>query len=199
MEEEVYMRQPEGFVEKGQEHMVYRLKKSIYGLKQSSRCWNVALNDALTTIGFKQSTYDPCLYVSEGDGAVIGVHVDDLIIAAHNETCMQAIKDEIARKFAVKDLGQLNYMLAIDVDQQNDAEAIWIGQANYTKKVLKKFSMENCKPVSTPMDPGVKLTCATEKDQLVEKKMYQSAVGSLLYLSVWTRPDIAYAVAKFSK
>jgi hypothetical protein len=68
--------------------------------------------------------------------------------------------------------------------------------------VLKKFSMENCKPVSTPMDPGVKLICATEKDQLVEKKMYQSAVGSLLYLSVWTRPDIAYAVsavAKFSK
>lgn len=130
LEEEVYMKQPPGFIEKGQEHLVCKLKKSIYGLKQSSRCWNATLNDNLCRLGFTQSPNDPCLYVSEGELAIVGVHVDDLIIAAETEERVNEIKGGIASKFAVKDLGELNYMLAIEVDQQSDPDAILIGQGN---------------------------------------------------------------------
>lgn len=80
-----------------------------------------------------------------------------------------------------------------------EAGKIWIGQPTYTADVLRKFQMENSKPVSTPIDPGTKLTKATETSKLVNKELYQSAVGSLLYLSTRTRPDIAHAVGNVSR
>ena len=76
------MKQPEGFIVKGKEHLVCKLKRSIYGLKQSPRCWNHALDAELKNMGFVQSSGDPCIYVaSEGDMCMIAVFVDDLILA----------------------------------------------------------------------------------------------------------------------
>ena len=79
------MKQPEGFATKGKEHLVCKLKKSIYGLKQSPRCWNVALDDHLCDIGFTQSTSDPCIYTSEGESVLLAVYVDDVLLAAKSE------------------------------------------------------------------------------------------------------------------
>ena len=79
------MKQPEGFVTKGKEHLVYRLKKSIYGLKQSPRCWNSTLDARLKEMGFTQSTSDPCIYVDAGGEVFyVGVYVDDIILAGRN-------------------------------------------------------------------------------------------------------------------
>ena len=83
LSEEVYMRQPEGFVKNGQKSLVCHLKRSIYGLKQSPQCWNTALHKQLKELGFKQTASDPCLYVcldSEGELLVVAIYVEDIIL-----------------------------------------------------------------------------------------------------------------------
>ena len=104
LREEVFMKQPEGFVKKGQEHLVCKLKKSIYGLKQSPRCWNTALDEHLGKIGFIQSANDPCIYISTKGSVALAVYVDDIIIAAGSELQMREVKQAIADKFNVNDM-----------------------------------------------------------------------------------------------
>ena len=99
------MRQPEGFVTPGKEHLVCRLKKSIYGLKQSSRCWNVVLDDHLEKMGFVQTTTDPCVYrASGGEPVYIGVYVDDIILAAQSNEKLAEMKKELSLHFDIKDI-----------------------------------------------------------------------------------------------
>ena len=93
LKEEVYMKQPEGFVTKGHEHLVFRLKRSIYGLKQSSRCWNTVLDKKLKKMGFVQTDSDPCIYVAtEGEMFVIAVHVDDIVLPTKSDERMAEVK-----------------------------------------------------------------------------------------------------------
>ena len=159
LEEEVLMRQPEGFEIKGKEHLVCKLKKSIYGLKQSPRCWNVALDAQLKEMGFTQSTNDPCIYHRKtgGDIFYMGVYVDDIVLAGRTERALNEVKTELSRKFDIKDLGELNYFLGVKVEQRED-NAVWIGQPAYTKCLLETLGMQDCKPVSTPVGSSSKLT-----------------------------------------
>ena len=202
LSEEVYMKQPEGFIEKGKENLVCKLKHSIYGLKQSPRCWNATLDRQLRHMGFIQSTSDPCIYTaSEGEAFIIGVYVDDIILAGKSEKKMADIKKALSDKFEMKDLGELHYFLGVKVIQDRKKGNIWIGQPVYTENTLQKFGMENAKPISTPVAVNTKLMLKTEDSEYFDKETYQSAVGSLLYLSTRTRPDITFAVnnvARFS-
>ena len=96
------MKQPEGFIAEGQEHLVCKLKRSIYGLKQSSRYWNFTLDSHLKKMEFKQTTSDPCLYIdSEGEMFMIGVHVDDIILAGKSNKRMEEVKKALAQGFEV--------------------------------------------------------------------------------------------------
>ena len=194
LKEEIYMKQPDGFVVKGNEHLVCKLKKSVYGLKQSSRSWN---DKHLKKMGFKQSSYDPCIYVlnSGGEIVIIAVYIDDIIIAGNTEEIVQQYIKEIAEKFDMTDMGTLHHFLAMKITYA-DSGNIWIGQPTYEREVLKKFGMDNSKPVATPVE---KLVKATDDDELVDTELYQSVVGSLLYLSMKTRPDIAYAVGNVAR
>ena len=200
--EEVYMRQPEGFVEQGKEHLVCRLKRSIYGLKQSPRCWNHALDSKLREMGFEQTSSDPCLYVhfdSEGVMFLVAVYVDDIVLGGRSEAKMNAVKKELSQKFEMKDLGPLHHFLGVKVIQDHLTEIIWIGQPSYTEKMLQKFGMYDSKPVSTPVNPDVKLVPSENPDDVCNQQKYQAVVGSLLYLSTKTRPDIAYAVSRVTR
>lgn len=199
LEEEVFMKQPEGFEVKGKEHLVCRLKKSIYGLKQSPRCWNAALDNQLKQMGFTQSQNDPCIYHRKigGEMFYIAVYVDDIILAGRMEETINQMKAILARKFEIKDLGELNYFLGIKVEQRENS--IWIGQPAYTANLLESFGMQDCKPVATPVNISAKLSKATDEDSCTDQEMYQSAIGSLMYLSVCTRPDIAYAVSSLAR
>ena len=200
LEEEVYMRQPEGFITDGEENLVCKLRKSIYGLKQSPRCWNTALDSHLKDIGFVQSVSDPCVYTDkEGDMFFIGVYVDDIILAGRSDKKIREVKDALARKFNIKDMGKLHYFLGTMVLHDEKSESIWIGQPVYTNNLLKKFGMQDCKAVCTPVDISTKLVKATSEDECVDQQLYQSAIGSLLYLSVSTRPDITYAVSTLAR
>ena len=128
--EEVYMRQPEGFVEPGKEHLVCCQNRSIYGLKQPPRCWNHVLDNRLKEMGFKQTPSDPCLYVHTGSEGVfiVAVYVDDIVLGGRSEAKMTAVKEELSQKFQMKDLGPLHHFLRIKVVQDRLTGAIWIGK-----------------------------------------------------------------------
>ena len=199
LKDEVYMRQPEGFVVKGQEYLVCKLKRSIYGLKQS-RSWNSVLDQHLKKVGFVQSVSDPCIYVaSEGEMFMIAVHVDDLVLAAKSDKRIGDVKKALSDKFEVKDVGELRHFLGTKVLQNKQNEDLWIGQPAYTPKVLCKFYMENAKAVDTPVDAGSKLVKMKEDSESADREQFQSAVGTLLYLSTMTRPDITYALSNVAK
>ena len=199
--EEVYMRQPEGFVEPGKEHLLCCLNRSIYGLKQSPRCWNHVLDNRLKEMGFKQTPSDPCLYVHTGSEGVfiVAVYVDDIVLGGRSEAKMTAVKEELSQKFQMKDFGPLHHFLGIKVVQDRLTGAIWIGQPSYIEMVLQKFGMNDSTPVNSPVNPDVKLVPCEDANEVYNQPMYQAVVGSLLYISTKTRPDIAYAVGRVAR
>ena len=195
------MTQPKGFVKQGEEHLVCKLNKSIYGLKQSPRCWNTALDTHLTEMGFTQSNSDPCIYRSDEGGEIfyLGVYVDDIILAGRSEDQVKEVKAALSQKFEIKDMGKLHHFLGISVVQNEQSKTVWIGQPAYTKNVLTKFGMQDCTPVNTPVDIGSKLETTSDEDEHTDQQQYQSAIGSLMYLAVSTRPDISYALGNLAK
>ena len=200
LREEIYMTQPDGFVKEGYENHVCKLRKSIYGLKQSARCWNEAIGNYLKELNFIQSDADPCVYSkTEGELTFICVYVDDIIIATESDSNMNEIKQSLSNKYRIKDLGELSYFLGVKVVKDHNNNSIWLGQPSYVDKLLFKFQLSDCKAVSTPAATDVKLVKSSDDEERCDKETYQSAIGNLLYLSSQTRPDITYAVSSVSR
>ena len=200
LDEEIYMQQPEGYIKPGSEHLVCKLERSLYGLKQSPRCWNKAFHNYLVKIGFKQTTADPCVYVREGNTlTIVAVYVDDLIILAENDDEMKSIKADLTKKFKMKDMGELHYCLGINILQDKKNKQIVLNQRQYIEKIIKKFGQEDAKTVCTPADVNVKLQQDDGVSKKVDSIQYQSLIGSLLYAAIATRPDIAQAVGVAAK
>ena len=173
-----------------------KLNKSIYSLKQSPRCWNSTLDAFLKEMQFTQTASDPCIYYQKAgkDIMFIGVYVDNIILAAKIEEQLKQVKEDLSNKFDVKDLGELKYFLGIKVEQNKESGFIWIGQPAYTENFLKRLGMQDSKPTSTPVEVSSKLKPAPSQAEPVNQTEYQSAVGSLMYLVVSTRPNIAFSV-----
>ncbi len=119
LKEEVYMQQPEGFVVKGKEHLVCKLNRSIYGLKQSPRCWNIVLDEQLKKMGFVQTTGDPCIYTAvTGEMFFIAVYVDYILLAGCSNKRMMEVKKMLAKHFKIKDMGELTHFLGVKIVQK---------------------------------------------------------------------------------
>ena len=158
------------------------------------------LDQHLKKLGFVQSVSDPCIYVaSEGEMFMIAVHVDDLVLAAKSDKRIGDVKKALGDKFEVKDMGELHHFLGTKVLQNKQNGDVWIGQAAHTQTVLRKFNMENAKAVDIPVDASSKRVKMNEDSESTDREQFQSAVGSLLYLSTTTRPDITYAVSNVAK
>lgn len=167
--EDVFMKQPEGFIKPGKENLVCRLKRSIYGLKQSPRCWNTALDDHLKSMNFEQTRSDPCLYVStQGELVIIAVYVDDILIAGKTDERIAEVKRKLADRFDVKDMGKLHYFLGVKVVQDHKNCSIWMGQPLYTKSLISDFGMQDAKICKTPVNPSIKLSKATDDSMCVD-------------------------------
>ena len=200
LDEEIYMQQPEGYVKPGEEHLVCKLEKSLYGLKQSSRCWNKAFRESVETLGFTQASADPCVFIRKKDTlTIIAVHVDDLMILAQNILEMQRLNDSLKLQFKMKDMGELHYYVGVSIVQDKEGKQVYLHQGQYIEKMLKKFGQAEAKSVSTPADCNVKLQKEDSVSRPVDTISYQSIVGSLLYAAITTRPDIAQAVGVVSK
>lgn len=193
--EQVYMKQPKLCEIKGKEDHVCLLKKGLYGLKQAPRAWNKKLHDVLTEMKFKRSDNEPCVYIRKM--IIIAVYVDDILIFYNNEKEKDSVKNELKRKFEMKDLGKIDSFLGMKINRLE--EEISVDQSDYIDAVLKKFGMSDCKPVKTPLPTGLKLDKPSE-DHVPSKEIpYQSLIGSVMYLAVCTRPDISYAVSYLSQ
>ena len=130
------------------------------------------MDEHLQSMGFVQTPSDPCIYVAEGDDPfMIAVHVDDLILAGTTDAKIAQVKQGIAERFDVKDMGVLNYFLGMQVIQKSGK--VWIGQPTYAEKVLSKFGMDNARPVNTPVDPNSKVIKATDESELHNQQEYQ--------------------------
>jgi hypothetical protein len=177
------MEQPQGFVHQGGEHLVCKLQKSLYGLKQSPRAWNQKLDAFLKSIEFMKSEADPSVYVAQVGNVkfLIVVYVDDLILVCNNQNKLLQIKEELSQKFEMKDLGELHFFLGMEVERNRDERLLRISQIKYLKEILKRFRMEECKPIGVPLDPKVKLQRNANGNDESKGFPYQQAVGSLMY------------------
>jgi hypothetical protein len=206
IEEEVYMRQPNGYAVPGTEHLVCKLKRSIYGLKQSPRAWYQKLDAFLLSIGMKRSLTDPSLYtrIISREYLAVAVYVDDLVIAADNLATLNKFKSQMSNRFDMKDLGALRHVLGIRVTHDPITNSITLDQESYIDDLLDRFDMKRCNTVTTPMDPSAVLTNeqspqTPEEEKDMAGKPYRQLIGSLMYAMRGTRPDIAYAIGKLSK
>ncbi|KAL8103772.1 hypothetical protein AgCh_028101 [Apium graveolens] len=198
LEEEVYIEQPPGYVQKGQEDKVYRLKKALYGLKQAPRAWNTRVDEYFQKNGFVKSPYEHALYTktnSGGDIMIVCLYVDDMIFTGNNPGMFDDFKKVMTNEFEMTDIGQMSYFLGVEVKQNKDG--IFMSQKKYAEQIIKKFRMEECKPVSTPAEASIKLRIDSTRES-VNPTLFKNLVGSLRYLT-FTRPDIMYAVGIVSR
>lgn len=118
-----------------------------------SRCWNGILDAYLKEMGFMQSTSDPCIYMDAGgDGFCIRVYVDDMVLAGRSDERIKEVKDALSQRFDIKNLRKLHHFLGVTVEQDEENGRVWIGQSTYTRTLLEKFGMQDCRSVSTPVD-----------------------------------------------
>ena len=198
LDEEVYVEQPMGYVNKNHGEKVLKLKKALYGLKQAPRAWNSRIDVFFKENGYVQCPHEHSLYMkvnSNGDVLLICLYVDDLIFTGNNSHMIKEFKKAMTQEFEMTDIGLMSFFLGIEVKQNN--EGIFISQEAYAKEILKRFNMNNCKPVSTPIECGVKLSKIGE-GQVIDATLFKSMVGSLRYLTC-TRPDILYSVGLVSR
>ena len=199
LDQEIFMHQPDGFKEKGKEHLVCRLQKALYGLKQAPRSWYQKLDQFLFNTGFQRSESEPCLFTrGSGDHQVLlAVYVDDQIIISKSLQHVHQVKKAMSQVFDIKDLGDASYVLGISIIRDRGSRKLQLSQSQYLKEVLIRFKMEECKSISTPMDANQKLFKGTRlgaESDIIDRLPYQQLVGSLMYAMVGTRPDLAYAV-----
>lgn len=205
LDEEIYMHQPEGFSAPGQEHLVCRLKKALYGLKQSPRQWYQKLNDTFNDMGFTCCTSDHSVWVWAKDGikVIIPVYVDDLTIACKHTPTLIRVKEQLASRFQMRDLGPISYILGIEVIRDCPNRRLYLSQRKYIQDVLARFNMSSARSVTTPLNRGAPMTlddCPQTQDDMdyMATVPYLSAVGSLMYLAIGTCPDLSYAVGALS-
>jgi hypothetical protein len=210
-EPDIYVQVPDGYPipedlkDIPREELVARVDKAIYGLKQSPRLWNQHIDATMQARGFTKSSFDPCLYHRKNRyGEVyVTVYVDDLIIAASSQHLIDQFKDELKDVYSMKDLGELKYCLGMEVSHDWSKHIITVKQTKYIHDVLRRFGMLDCKPVTLPMDPGLKLSrsmapSSPDEVQQAAQFPYREIVGSLMYLMITSRPDIAYAVGQLA-
>ncbi|KAL2236675.1 UNVERIFIED_CONTAM: Retrovirus-related Pol polyprotein from transposon TNT 1-94 [Sesamum indicum] len=203
LEEEIYMVQPEGY--NGDDQQVCRLKKSLYGLKQAPRQWYIKFDNFMLEIGFSRCNADHCCYVKRFDEffIILLLYVDDMLIAGSNVKEINRLKDQLSRKFDMKDLGEARQILGMKITRDKGTGKLWLSQSDYIEKVLCRFKVENAKPVRMPLGNQLKLSNSDSPQTDSERaKMrvtpYASAIGSLMYAMICTRPDIAHAVGVVS-
>ena len=193
LEEVIFMEEPLGF-ETSSGSKVCKLTKSIYGLKQASRAWNTRLKKVLIDFGLKQSLSDPCLFVSDQKDLYLMLYVDDGLVISSNPQLEEELMVTLQKEFEIT-TGDCSSFCGLQIIRKPDQ--IILHQETYCRKVLERFKMEDARSVSTPADSHIKLVASKEESD--KRIPYPELIGSLLYLSNLTRPDICFAVNKLAQ
>ncbi|GJX78079.1 retrotransposon protein, putative, ty1-copia subclass [Tanacetum coccineum] len=200
LDEDIYMVQPEGFVDPNHPRKVCKLQRSIYGLKQASRSWNKRFDEEIKRFGFAQNLDEPCVYqkASGSNVTFLILYVDDIIIMGNHIPSLQSVKDYLEKCFTMKDLGEAAFILRIKIYRDRSKRLIRLSQNAYMDKILKRYKMDNSKRGHIPMQERLDLNksqgAQTPKEVNHMKNVpYASAVGSIMYVVRCTRPDVTFA------
>nr|GEX83417.1 retrovirus-related Pol polyprotein from transposon TNT 1-94 [Tanacetum cinerariifolium] len=191
LKEDVYVCQPEGFIDADYPSHVYKLKKALYGLKQAPRAWYDELSIFLLQNGFSKGIIDPTLFTRrfDDDILVVPVYIDDIIFGSSDPRYATLFSDLMKSRFEMLMMGEMTFFLGLQVNQS--PSGIFINQSKYVHEILKKHGLNTCDIIGTPMDIKDKL----ELDQIgtpVDAIKYRNMIGALMYLTS-SRPDIVHA------
>jgi hypothetical protein len=212
VKENIYMKEPKGFETKNDDpHTQYlcKLNKAIYGIKQAPHEWYNEINEKITILKFKRCMSDQCVYVKQsktGKMIILTLFVDDIVAAYHIDDEEEFLQDKkyLMSKYEMKDLGDVNWILGMQVKRERKNKILIINQKLYCEKMVETYKMNECKSSSTPRDSSMKLSKDDSPQNEKEKEdmknvPYQQLVGSLLYAAIHTRPDINFAVNLVSR
>jgi len=197
LQEEIYVQQPAGFIQKGRETQVYRLQKALYGLKQAPRAWYSKIETYFAKEKFNRCSSEHTLFTktSQGNILIVSLYVDDLLFTGNNKYMCEEFKSSMKMEFDMTDLGKMKYFLGIEVVQSN--AGIFICQRRYAREILARFNMTENNSVRNPIVPGTILS-RDEEGTPVDAIKFKQVIGSLMYLTV-TRPDLMYGVSLISR
>lgn len=194
LKEEIFMELPPGY---RTPQKCAKLRKCIYGLKQSGREWYSCISKSFVEKGFEITNFDPCIFVHLTEIVFVAIHVDDILIFGPENDFRKNLKTSIGTDFECKNLGDAKYILGLEI--MINSSGIRLSQQEYSKKILERFGFANASKTSTPLDPNVFLFKSTEEERLENIKDYQAIFGSLVYLVIGSRPDLAYKVTLLSQ
>lgn len=206
--EDIYLKQPPGYIVKGKEDWVWLLIRALYGLKQAGHLWYEKLKDILIKMGFDISHSDLCVFIRRRNSNItfISSHVDDLGLFCNSKKEVAMVKSEFLKYVTIKDLGEIKIILGIEISCDRSKHTISLSHRQYIINMVQEYNQTNCKPVHTPMEMGTRLSQAdspqTPKEISAMRSIpYQNLVGTLNHAAVMTQPDISKAVqsvAQFS-
>jgi hypothetical protein len=190
--EEVYVKQPPGFEDFKHPSHVYKLKKELYGLKQAPRAWCDRLSNFLFEHGFEKGKVDKTLFIKKikNHTLLVQVYVDDINFGSTNKELCEEFSSIMQGEFEMSMMGKMNHFLGLQIKQLKDG--IFINQSKYCKELLKRFDMDSCKAMSTPMGSGTYVD-QDESGTSIDITKYRGMIGSLLYLTA-SHPDIMFSV-----
>ena len=202
-DEVIYLEQPKDYPQGDPKKHVLRLRKALYGLKQAAKSWYDSLKEALESLGFKRTDADHGVFIkkwADGRVVIVAVHVDDCLTTGSSRNLVDEFKRRVNEKYRMTDLGPCKWLLGIRVERDLENGTIALSQHAYIDSIVTRFNFDDLKPSSIPMDPSKPLLKSQSPSTLAEKaKMkyvpYREAVGSLMYATVGTRPDIAFATS----
>ena len=201
LKETIFMHPPNGFPTKTPGH-VWRLKKSLYGLKQAARAWHAKVDEGLGKLGFTPTSSDPSVYIKRVKGelpCIVATHVDDSPQIVKGTSALNNIKSHLADIFEMKDLGEVHWFLGLEITRDRPRRTIALLAERYTLDILNRFNMLDARPVSTPMAATLKLERLEAPSDPQTQKLYQQMLGCLMYAMVCTRPDLAYSVGALAQ
>ncbi|KAL2886815.1 Retrovirus-related Pol polyprotein from transposon TNT 1-94 [Ceratocystis lukuohia] len=198
LEETVHIIPPPPLQEKG---MVWRLNKALYGLKQASYTWRNKIVRRLSQLGLIPSTEDECIMADPNGGIMVLIYVDDIAIAGPDESKIRKFIEALSRTIDIKDMGELTSFLGMEVSRDKKNRKLWLTQTGYIQKMAEEFDMAACRarPISAPISSWETLEPRRPEEKGADKGLYQSLIGTLMYPSVMTRPDIAFATSSLSQ
>ncbi|CAI7855134.1 unnamed protein product [Closterium sp. NIES-53] len=202
VDEEIYMKQPEGYDDGS--GRVCRLNKAIYGLKRAPRCWYARLVEALEALGFKVSGCDESLFMTEGEEEkeFLLVYVDDILLFSPSLERIKEVQGKLKETFQCKALGPVGYYLGLHVERNEVKGWLRLHQHKYLAAMGEKYGLEEGRSVKAPLPSGFQLHLDEEEGEVLDyelQRWFQSMVGSLMYASVNTRPDIAFSVSQLAR
>jgi len=198
LDEEVYVEQRNGYVDPTYPEKGCLLLHLLYGLKQAPKMWYAKLDDFLKFQGFDNIDPDACLYllIDDGEIIIVLVYVEDLLLVASRLAAICKIKKALHELFEMKDLGEAKVILGIEIRRDRMLGTLKLSQGKCAAQVLENFGMAESNPIGTPLEVGLQLVKADDRDDALP---HCGTFGSHMYLMVGTRPDLAFAIGKLSR